>query len=178
MIIAIAAVSGGGKTTVARALASKLPNAYVLHFDDYELEGPSDLCQWIENGANYDEWKVNPIIRDINILRDRKKCDFIILDYPFSYLQTQMRDLIDLSFYIDTPLDIAFARRIIRQPPNLMSELVDDCTHYLNVSRKAYTHMNDVVKPSADDMMNGQSAVDEIVRQMVGVIHKRRSTES
>jgi len=62
-VIAIAAVSGGGKTTVTRRLAEVL-KAEVLHFDDYDLEGaPEDFTQWVSRGSDYNVWNVEPIIR-------------------------------------------------------------------------------------------------------------------
>ena len=36
-IIAIAAVTAGGKTTVVNEIMKKLPNTAVLHFDDYSF---------------------------------------------------------------------------------------------------------------------------------------------
>lgn len=55
-VIAIASVSGGGKTTAVERLANHLPNTQALYFDDYDFVGPSDLMQWLHRGANYNEW--------------------------------------------------------------------------------------------------------------------------
>jgi uridine kinase len=44
-VISIAAVSGGGKTTITNQLLNKLTTAKSLHFDDYDLEEcPADIC--------------------------------------------------------------------------------------------------------------------------------------
>ncbi|WP_245808927.1 zeta toxin family protein [Shouchella patagoniensis] len=43
LVIAIAAVSGGGKTPIAKKLTDRLTEAIVLHFDEYKTEGPSDF---------------------------------------------------------------------------------------------------------------------------------------
>ncbi|MCR8987225.1 hypothetical protein NW801_19675 [Brevibacillus laterosporus] len=64
IVITIAAVSGGGKTTVAKNVASKLNNARTIHFDDYDIEGPSDNGIWVEESASYDDWNVEPIVKD------------------------------------------------------------------------------------------------------------------
>lgn len=40
--------------------------------------------------------------------------DCILLDYPFAYIHSEMREDIDFTIFIDTPLDIAIGRRILR----------------------------------------------------------------
>lgn len=87
IVIPIAAVSGGGKTTVTRRLAEVL-KAGVLFFDDYDLEGaPDDFVQWVSQGADYNVWNVEPIISDIHKLSSPQEGEvpqYIVLDYPFS----------------------------------------------------------------------------------------------
>ena len=47
-IIAIGAVTAGGKTTVVNALKSRLPRTASLHFDDYSFEGEvEDFSTWL-----------------------------------------------------------------------------------------------------------------------------------
>lgn len=52
IVIAIAAVSGGGKTTITSNLKEKLQNCKTLFFDDYNFDGPNDIIEWIDNGGN------------------------------------------------------------------------------------------------------------------------------
>lgn len=42
IVIAIAAVSGGGKTTISSNLKGKLQNSKTLFFDDYDFDAPDD----------------------------------------------------------------------------------------------------------------------------------------
>ncbi len=52
-IIAIGAVTAGGKTTVVNALKDLLPEAAALHFDDYSFEGEvEDFYKWVSEGAD------------------------------------------------------------------------------------------------------------------------------
>ena len=63
-IIAIAAVSAGGKTTIVNQIKRKLLNVKSLHFDDYLFEGEvDDFYTWAMKGADYNVW--NPLIKDI-----------------------------------------------------------------------------------------------------------------
>lgn len=43
MVIAIAAVSGGGKTAITNNLNKRFHNSQALFFDDYEFDGPDDI---------------------------------------------------------------------------------------------------------------------------------------
>ncbi|WP_459503176.1 nucleoside/nucleotide kinase family protein [Bacillus sp. C1] len=175
IIISISAVSGGGKTTVTKRLANRLNNSKVVHFDEYDLEGPNDICKWVEKGANYDEWNVNPIIKDIKSLLNDSIINYIILDYPFSYLNNQMKNLIDISFYIDTPLDIAIARRLIRNPLNSIDEVIYECEMYLNAGRQAYLEMEKSVKPDSDYIIDGQMNVENIVEAIINKLYSEIS---
>lgn len=49
-VIAIAGVSGGGKTTITERLIQELHNSKALYFDDYDFDGPEDIISRVENG--------------------------------------------------------------------------------------------------------------------------------
>lgn len=55
-VIAISAVSGGGKTTVATHLAEQLYNSRAIYFDELELCGPEDIPKWVEEGGDPHAW--------------------------------------------------------------------------------------------------------------------------
>ncbi|KAA0761807.1 hypothetical protein [Bacillus sp. SH5-2] len=174
-IISIAAVSGGGKTTITERLTHELKNSKALYFDSYTFDNcPADICKWIEDGANYDEWVLTPLINDIQHLLQNSYLDYIIVDYPFAYLNSEMGKLIDVTIFIDTPLDIAMARRILRDfKEDTMSEIHNDLKHYITYARKAYLEALHTVKPNSDIVLDGSLSVGEIIDQIVDCLNLR-----
>jgi uridine kinase len=168
MVIAIAGVSGGGKTTIATYLKGKLPNSKTIYFDDYDFDGPADIIEWIEKGGDPDEWDLSPLISDLGKLNS-ETLDFIIVDFPFAYLHRQISNLIDFAVFIDTPLDVAMARRISRDFANGSAEdILLDLDNYLSGGRKGYLAMLNTTKPNSDLIVDGTLPVSEIA----GIIAK------
>ncbi|ALA51870.1 hypothetical protein KHT88_11095 [Alkalihalobacillus clausii] len=158
-VISIAAVSGGGKTTITNQLLKHLNKSIPLYFDDYEFEEcPEDICKWVDEGADYNEWNLTPLIQDIKLLINEhtQSLNYILLDYPFAYLHNRMGEYIDFSIYIDTPLDIAMARRILRDfSESPIDDVRNDLTNYLSRGRTAYLEMERTVKPNSDIVIDG-----------------------
>ncbi len=141
IVIAIAAVSGGGKTAITTHLKSKLQNARTLYFDDYDFEGPDDIIEWIDNGGDPDEWNLLPLVNDLKMLLS-EPLDYILLDYPFAYKHSKVSKFIDVAFFIDTPLDIAMARRVNRDFRNSSVEkILTDMNNYITRGRRGYLNM-------------------------------------
>ncbi len=166
-VISISSVSGGGKTAVTNALTKRLHKATAIHFDEYDLEEPSNFSEWVDRGGDYNEWNVNPIRQDIQKLLQNSTINYIILDYPFSYLNTQLNDFINLSIYLDTPLDIALIRRFFRSKVNSIEEITYEYENYLKLGRSAYTVMERTIKPSADFIVDGLLSLNEIVDNII-----------
>ncbi|SDP06498.1 Uridine kinase [Paenibacillus sp. yr247] len=176
-VISIAAVSGGGKTTITNQLLSKLNNAKALYFDDYEFQNcPDDICEWVEKGADYNEWNLLPLIKDVQLLLKDNSLEYIVLDYPFAYLHNEMREYIDMTIYIDTPLDIAMARRILRNyKENPIEDIRNDLTNYLVRGRAAYLEMERTVKPNSDIVIQGYFNPSFIVERILEEVTNRLS---
>jgi uridine kinase len=176
-VIAIAAVSGGGKTTITTCLNDKLMNTKALYFDNYEFDDePDDICEWVENGADLNEWNLAPLINDLRfLLSDHNPSpDYILLDYPFAYSHNEMSKFINFTIFIDTPLDIAMARRILRDFTEEPIENVrNDVKNYLSRGRFAYLEMLRTTKPNSDFIVDGSLTLDEIVDVITMEIKKR-----
>ena len=172
-VIAISGVSGGGKTTITKHLNDRLFNSKTLFFDDYDFDGPNDIIHWVDNGANYDEWNLDPFIKDIKKLLS-EPLDFIVLDYPFAYKHSKTSQLIDLAVYIDTPLDIAMARRLIRDFKNSSHErILIEMENYISQGRRGYLEMLKTIKPNSDIIVDGTFSISRIVNEIYDVIIKR-----
>ncbi|GGE56517.1 hypothetical protein [Priestia taiwanensis] len=176
-VISIAAVSGGGKTTITKHLVSEFSSAKALYFDNYLFdEYPSDSCTNIDTGVTDDEWVLTSFISDLQtLLHISPSLDYIFLDYPFAYLHEAMKQYIDLAVYIDTPLDIAMARRIRRDFKDCsIAEIHDYVLHYETYGRTAYLESIHSVKPNSDIIIDGTFSASVITKQLVEEIKQRK----
>lgn len=174
--LAVAAVTAGGKTTAVRALLQLLPRAQALYFDDYSFEGEAaDFAQWVRDGADYHVWKLDPLEADIRRVRDSGTCEYLILDYPFAYRHKQIAPYIDKAFFIDTPLDVALARRVLRDLDGASGEEIRaELRGYLDFARPAYLQMLKDVRPSSDHVIDGMKAPEAIAREIAGIVREMR----
>lgn len=172
LVIAVAAVSGGGKTTITSHLKANLKNTDALFFDDYNLEGPDDFMQWIKEGSNPNAWYLTPFLDDLKKLL-HKPLKYIFLDFPFAYLHNEISQYIDFAIFIDTPLDIAMARRILRDfNETSIEQTTFDLENYLIQGRIGYLNMLEIIKPNSDIIINGVLPVLEITNIIVQQIEQ------
>lgn len=171
-VFAIAAVTAGGKTTSVKEMIRWLPNVQSLHFDAYRFEGEvDDFYQWVQDGADYNVWNLTPLEKDIIKIKEEGKCEYLILDYPFAYCNAQIEKYIDVAVFIDTPLDIALARRILRDMGNASGEKIrSDLRGYLEYGRVAYVQMLKDILPSSDHVIDGTKSVEAIVEEIIEII--------
>lgn len=173
-ILAIASVSGGGKSTAVANLTERLPNAKALCFDDYNFRGPADIVLWLERGMDYDEWNLEPLLTDIKTLLT-EPLDFIVLDFPFARLHTASRSYIDFTIFIDTPLDLALVRRIKRDfADSTSNEIITDVDHYENKGRAAYLQMLEDIKPDSDAVIDGSGTREEVTQAILRQLSKHQ----
>lgn len=171
-IISVASVSGGGKTTIIKELNKKINNSRAIYFDDYNFEGEiDDFNQWVINGANYNVWNLQPLKDDILKLIGEDEVKYILLDYPFAYKNDLIKPFVDCAIFIDTPLDIAMARRVLRDMHNSTGyEIREEMIFYLKYSRIAYEEMLNTILPNSDYVIDGSIGADEIVKKIMDII--------
>jgi hypothetical protein len=162
--IAINAVSGGGKTALAKLVHQSLPESALFCFDDFDATNiyPSDFFEWHQRGGNLEEFDC-PGMRaavDEEIRQQKKK--HIVLDYPFGREHSRFRELIELSVWVDTPLDVALARRILRDNPasSLLDPLREDLNEYLVRGRLLY--LDSRHRDACDLILDGSKPLEEL----------------
>lgn len=172
-IIAIGAVTAGGKTTIVNAVKNKLPRTTSLHFDDYSFEGEvDDFYKWVLDGADYNVWNLSPLKEDIEKIISSGQFDYLLLDYPFAYKNKLIKEYIDCCIFIDTPLDIAMARRVLRDMKEASAEDIgNEMEIYLKYSRVAYEQMLKDILPTSDYVIDGRKEVEIIVDKVMEILH-------
>lgn len=173
-IIAIGAVTAGGKTTLVNAIKDKLTRTASLHFDDYSFDGEvNDFYKWGSDGANYNVWDLSPLKADIEKIINSDRYDYLLLDYPFAYQNKMIKDYLDCCIFIDTPLDIALARKVLR---DMKESSADDIRYemdvYLKYARIAYVQMLQDILPISDYVIDGTKELKIIINEAVEIILK------
>jgi len=182
-VISISGVSGGGKTTVTNELKDCLLNSAVVSFDDYDdIKLDRDINDWSADGNDENEWYVEPLAQDIERLLS-EPLDYIIVDYPFGYRNLRVGKHINFAVFIDTPLDVALARRMIRDYTNRaadrnkikvnLSAIEKELLFYLDRSRPTYVRMPETQKPSSDFIADGMKIPYEIADDIINALSVR-----
>ena len=187
-VISVASQSGGGKTTIVAVLKERLANSAVIYWDDYgdEVDPVRDINDWAADGFDCNEWKTKPVAADIERLLN-ERLDYIILDYPFGYLNECVGKYIDLTVFVDTPLDVALARRIIRDYTSRSQEsdfgladieelslagLDKELRWYLTHSRPTYAKMPKMHKPVSDLVVDGTKTPEKLWKLSLNISKK------
>jgi uridine kinase len=184
-IIAINSVSGGGKTTLAKLLQESLPASVVFCFDDFDETNvyPEDFYEWWKRGADLREFDCPGMRKAVDEEIQRGAAEFIVLDYPFGRDHPRFETLIDLSVFVDTPLDVAMARRIIRDyravgeasaAAEVVEQLRGELAHYVEKARYPYLD-TDRHKPGSDLILDGWRSLQELRDQVLERVNGERT---
>ena len=189
-VTGISSVSGGGKTAVAKKLAELLQDAVTLCFDDYDNTNthPANLDTWLIEGGDYNAWQTPVLTRDLQALTtgnhitspvDGSKlspAEYIVFDAPLGRAHCDTGRFIDLMVFIDTPLDVALTRRLLRGMASAeagaeeaVKSIEVELSSYLNGARLLYVEFQDRIKRKCDLVLDGCLRVDELA----GAIHAR-----
>jgi uridine kinase len=193
-VIAVAGPSGAGKSTLVKELVRELKDAVALSFDDYHPNAvpstsyPKDLAQWLAEGAHPDSWTTPQMIADLQALLygktiatpDNKSmlepATFIVMEEPFGRARTPMKKLVNYVIAVNTPLEVALARRLLREagkphfkehPHELGSSMLNYLQIYLEIARPLYLAANEHVYKDCNLILDGLKPLPEIVDEAV-----------
>lgn len=183
--IGISGPSGGGKTTVTKALAGRMVDSVSLFFDEYDdlTIAPHSFEAWLTGDPDFNAWRCSRLVSDLEALRRGKtikhpvsganvdSAGTILFDAPLGYANESLGKLIDFMIYIDTPLDIAMARRLLRETTlNTSTDLATEMENYLKFGRKCYLAMDRHIKPTCDLVVDGSHTIEGVVDEILAVI--------
>lgn len=194
-VIGISVVSGGGKTAVTRRLAEVLGDAVALHFDDYDNTNihPEDRQSWFAEGADYDAYETPVFSRHLQALKDGQgvchpiedtfvgPARYVVADAPLGRTHADSGQFIDLMVFIDTPLDIAMARRIRRNMDRSFQCATDETLQlvkgelsgYESRARAFYLHFQLRLRSGSDLIVDGTLSIDLIVQRIRAEMESR-----
>ena len=188
VIIGISAVTGGGKTAVTLPLTEVLEDAVALHFDDYDDTNvhPDDLQRWFADGADYDAYETPLFTGHLQALKAGCSirypiggaivgpAKYVVADAPLGRAHSDSGRFIDLMVFIDTPLDVAMARRILRDidrqagrtTDEALQYVKDELSGYLAQARPLYEEFQERMRASSDVIVDGTLSIDDVVEKI------------
>lgn len=168
-------------------------NAAAIHVDNYQQitrEPIRKIVQWMERGADFDEFSIpllpdhleklrrgEPVADPVTLL-EIPPCKYIIFETHFGRAHQATGRHIDFLIWIDTPLDIALARNIKDFIVPLLQErgteprrdriawIYDYLENYLADVRRLMLMQKEKVSVDADVIVDGSDDLDRIVRQL------------
>jgi uridine kinase len=188
--IGVSGTSGSGKSTLLRELSLRLPGAVTLAFDDYVSVSnvPTDIVSWLDAGADLNAFQTPQLITNLAALKAGKTADtpqgqvispapFLLVEEPFGRARYELQALLDLVVFLDTPLDIALARRVVRTLESGSREATDQLRHvaadlktFLQVGRRAYQVAADEARRTSDLVLDGtlppQTWIDAVSQEL------------
>jgi uridine kinase len=126
-VVGVAGAAGAGKTSLVQALVAELVDAAAIHIDSYQRitrEPIRKIVQWMERGANFDEFAIPLLPEHLEELRQGRRVldpvglheimprKYILFETHFGRAHRATGNHIDLLLWIDTPHDIALARNV------------------------------------------------------------------
>jgi uridine kinase len=212
-VIAISGPSGCGKTSLVKAVAEHLGDATMLFFDDFPTDPPPDGEVWAtKRDADYSLWETpefsealtalkngNPVtLPDISASvgldrsRETQPAKFIVIEEPFGRLRPETARSIDFAVFISTPLNVALARRLMRQMSAIerFAELAinekDRVTRlqggtaffqsfletYVDWMHLSYAEQARQLGESSDLTVDGLRSVDELATEVVNGVRR------
>src|SRR5690349_13629394 len=189
-VVAFAGHSGAGKSTLIKELSLLTGDVNVLRIDDYDSSSYPPAVQWIEDGADPNEFQTPQFFSDILALKNGKPiyhpetnqelepARFLFIEEPFGRGREAISGLIDFCIYIDIPLEFALARKLLRLN-NQISQGNSDITieehlqWYLSVGRNFYIAVEKSARQCCDLIVDGLLPTVEVTKIINRVIRTK-----
>lgn len=198
-VIAIAGPVGAGKSTLVRGLAARLDDATELYFDHYErmTEQPIEkIREWMRNGADLNEMPVPGLSEALHALKAGRAvqdpltgvqvmpASRILFETQFGRQHAATGQHIDLLIWIDTPLDVALARKVRQFSSELDQHAPKEVSafapwlqgyldNYLGVVGGLLRLQRDTVGASADLVVDGNCEPADLLLRVEQAILER-----
>jgi uridine kinase len=200
-VIAVAGPVGAGKSTLASALAERLGDACLVRFDDYEqaTRRPVDeVAQWMRTGADVDridipllgehlaELKAGRAITAPSTGRTVEPRRNIVFETQFGRRHAASGRHIDFLIWLDTPLDIALARKLRQlvasvdrgrdgEAAGFANWLETYLGNYVEVVGALLRMQRDVVAAGADLVLDGQLMPQALAERAASAVVEQRT---
>ena len=193
-VIAVAGHSGAGKSTLINNLAVRLGSALILGIDDYPSDSYPRSVKWIADGADPNEFQTPQFFADVGALKTGKSIihpetqlevqptPYLILEEPFGKGRDALRQYIDFLVYVNTPLEVAYIRKLSRKsdflpwednPTVFIEHLRENMEWYLRAGRNFYLAVSESAKKDCDLIVDGLQSTESMSAEIYQAVMRK-----
>lgn len=193
-VIAVAGHSGAGKSTLISDLAIRLGGAVILRIDDYDSDTYPHAIQWIADGADPNEFQTPQFFADVRALKEGRAiihpetkqevlpAPFLILEEPFGRGRDVLREQIDFLVHLDTPLEVAYIRKLSRKsdflpwednPSVFIEHLRENMEWYQRIGRNFYLAVSQSAKKDCDLIVDGLQSTESMSAEIYQAVMRK-----
>lgn len=201
VLIGIAGGSASGKTSIACQIKEMFENKVVIIREDDYYKDRSDITYEERTKINYDHpfaFDHDLLMKDLNSLvngesiekpiydftvhnRSNKTeriepCEVIIVEGLFVLEEETIRELLDIKIFVDTPADVRFIRRLLRDVKERKRDLDSVVNQYSNTVRIMHEQFVEPSKKYADLIVpeggSNEVAIDLIATKINDILNK------
>lgn len=181
IVIAIAGVSGSGKTCIAKSVAKHF-QCKCLHFDDYVDKNtyPQDMHSWLAQGADLNQITAPGFAKAIR--KHIKENDtLLIVEEPFGACRAEVSAMISQTILLDAPLAICLSRVIERRLKCASAlnkgQVLKYLSGYQEYLYQVYQSTFRQTESVADLIINNFQPFDEVLNQVIEFINSVKEGE-
>ncbi len=195
-VITVSGPSGAGKSSTVRAVAEQLATASCFYFDDYgeAMQQPEDGLVWIAAGADLTAFVLPQFGQDLARLRQGETvitptgrqvepAPFLVVEEPFGSGRTDMKGLVDFGVCIEVPMEVALARRLLRDAVEKWSGTAEERlqwmgsylhTYLFEGLQEVYIAINERVKEHSDLILDGTKPLEQNAQKVADAVRALR----
>lgn len=169
-VLVVSGVTASGKTTLINELSKLYSFSKVISFDDYDIDQlPSAPEPTVPLKEAINQYDISKLMNDFKQVYNN--VPLILIDFPFGYCHEVLKPYITWVVYIKTPLDVAFARQIIRDDQNkTAAEIIAWAKVYLSTARQLYVDNQEYVAKNADLVLDGMQPLKKEISEVKRLI--------
>lgn len=169
-VIVISGVTASGKTSLIQELTKSVSNYFVISFDDYSIDAlpsaPSFDLFLKDFKLAVNQFDVTQLVADLSLAL-KGDYQFVFLDFPFGYENSVLKPYIDTVIYVRTPLDVTFARQIVRDYSDKDSkDIINWAKTYLDYARPIFIEHDKFVATNADYILDGTATLTKQIEEL------------